>query len=323
VKRLKLGFSDSGPGLDGPFALFAELLGQSFAVEVVKNNRDADTLIYSDHGTAHQQFKGRKIYYTFENMLPDYEECDFAITSCVRPEDPRHYRLPFYALTSDPGKLIKGPDFQAETVLREKTGFCCFVVTNPRSPERNRFFKMLNARKRVDSGGRHFNNIGGKIGDKQAFVDRYKFAITFENTMSPGYTTEKITDAMMAQTLPIYWGNPEVGSEFNTRSFINASDFPNQEALCDHVLRVEADDELYLKYMREPWFVGNVAPAVFRRDLLQQALARFVESEFQPRARVYKKRRLRQHIYSSPWEQTVISLKCRVESKLWQIGIRG
>ena len=212
----------------------------------------ADVLFYSDWGDRHRSFNGRKVYYTGENMLPDYEECDFAFTSSLHPGDPRHHRLPYYACSlGDPAALIRRSDFDPEQILRSKTGFCCFVASNPRSPERNRFFRILNRRLRVDSGGRHFNNVGGPVKDKNAFLRSHKFTIAFENTAHPGYTTEKIVDAMLADSVPIYWGNPEVSRDFNTDSFIDASRFRSLEALADHVIEVHADDALYLRYLRQ------------------------------------------------------------------------
>lgn len=323
MTRLTLAYSDFMQPFNGRDFLFTCLLRDGYDIEIVEDFTKADLLIFSDHGTAHQKFQGRKIYYTIENMLPDYDECDFAITSNFRRGDSRHYRLPYYALAAGkPENLIKTPEFDAEAILRSKTGFCSFVTTNPRAPERNRFFKLLNRRKRVDSGGRHFNNIGAPISDKHAFVARYKFAIAFENTLTPGYTTEKLLNALQAQTVPIYWGNPEIDREFNTRSFINAAEFPCFEALADHVLKVDADNDLYCSYLREPCFAGNRLPETYRMDLIRGALVRFIESNEPPRARRYRHRRLREHVYQSAFQQSLISLGCRLESKLWNLGIR-
>lgn len=320
---LAVAFSDQIPAFDPQNNLWVRLLRARYDVHVVPPDAAADVLFYSDWGTQHRKFPGRKIYFTGENMLPDYDECDFALTSCIRPDDPRHFRLPYYACsTVCPEELVRGADFDPERTLRAKTGFCGFVVTNPRSPERNAFFRMLNRRKRVDSGGRHFNNIGGPVKDKDAFVRKYKFIIAFENTLTPGYTTEKIVDAMRGGSLPIYWGNPQVGIDFNPRSFINARDFPSLRALADHVLRVDADDSLYLSYLREPWLTGNVLPETFHLEHAGEAIIRHLECGEAPRPRRYRKRRLREHAYGSPLEQTLMSLRCRVESKLWKLGVR-
>ena len=79
---------------------------------------------------------------------------------------------------------------------------------------------------------------------------------------------------MLANTLPIYWGNPLVDRDFNPRSFLNAADFPSLDALADRVAQIDQDDEVYLQCMREPWYPGNTpTPYVDERRIL----ARFRE----------------------------------------------
>ena len=42
---------------------------------------------------------------------------------------------------------------------------------------------------------------------KLKIISNHKFNIAFENSSYPGYVTEKITDAFIANTIPIYWGD--------------------------------------------------------------------------------------------------------------------
>merc|ERR1719248_199636 len=60
-------------------------------------------------------------------------------------------------------------------------------------------------------------------------VDRYRdydFVVTFENTDTDGYVTEKIVSAFLAQAIPIYWGTPRVKEMFNPEAFLYAGDYP-------------------------------------------------------------------------------------------------
>ena len=319
---LAVAFSDQVRGFDVNDNMWLTMLKPNFSTRVVEPDAGADVLYYSDWGDRHRSFNGRKVYYTGENMLPDYEECDFAFTSSLHPGDPRHHRLPYYACSlGDPAALIRRSDFDPEQILRSETGFCCFVASNPRSPERNRFFRILNRRLRVDSGGRHFNNVGGPVKHKNAFLRSHKFTIAFENTAHPGYTTEKIVDAMLADSVPIYWGNPEVSRDFNTDSFIDASRFRSLEALADHVIEVHADDALYLRYLRQPWLQGNRLHQEFDLGRAGRALTEWIRSGDGPRPRRYRPRRLRSHAYSSSLEQAIVSIRCRAESALWKLGL--
>ncbi len=74
-------------------------------------------------------------------------------------------------------------------------------------------------------------NNSDKWDIKKQFLSPYKFTIAFENDIYPGYQTEKLYDAMLTNSIPIYCGDPLVGEIFNTRSFINASDYFPQNPL--------------------------------------------------------------------------------------------
>jgi hypothetical protein len=213
-----------------------------------------------------------RIFYTGENVRPDFAACDWAFTFDYDEElqHPRHLRLPNYVRLGAGRDLIKAPG-QAEEILAGKSRFCNFIFHNEVEP-RNRFFDLLSAYKRVDAPGRSRHNhppIGsfatptesryaaGYPAHKMRFMAPYKFSIAFENASYPGYTTEKLYHAMLADTLPIYWGNPLVRRDFNPKSFLNAADYPSLEALVERVIEVDQNDELYLQYMREPWYPNN------------------------------------------------------------------
>jgi hypothetical protein len=60
---------------------------------------------------------------------------------------------------------------------------------------------------------------------KRKFLNPYKFTIAFENYAYPGYQTEKLYDAMQINSIPIYCGDIHVDQIFNTKSFINVTDY--------------------------------------------------------------------------------------------------
>ena len=103
-----------------------------------------------------------RIYFGIEHFPPDWSECDYAMT-CHYLDDPRHLRLPYYALYGGAKVLDKRQD-DLESILKSKTRFCGFVVSNAgkrKTQKRVDFFQRLSRYKRVDSAGRAFNNIGG------------------------------------------------------------------------------------------------------------------------------------------------------------------
>ena len=298
------------------------ILSQSYDVRVVPM-AEAEILIYSSFGKNHRQFMGKKIFYTSENVLPDFDECDYAITFCHLPDEPRHLRLPQYIhYIQNPTQLIKGLDFVPTDILKQKERFCNFVVSNPRGSERNKFFKMLNRRKAVDSGGRHFNSLGKIVSDKLSFIKDYKFTLAFENSSYSGYTTEKLVEPMLVNSLPIYWGNPEVARDFNPHSFINITDFPSFDAAIDYILKVDSDDHLYLSYLKEPWFNNNRAPDWFTPEYITAALKRFIDAPWIKQPRIYKNRGLRDHTLGTGLQRHLSSIGCKLDGLLWKAGWR-
>lgn len=282
---------------------------------------EADILVYSSFGQRHRRFNGKKILFSGENILPNYHETDFSISSCYQPNEPRHLRLPQYIhYVDNPENLVKTPAWNPHQILKDKSQFCNFIVSNPRGPERNHFFKMLNRRKRVDSGGRCFNSMDMLVYDKLSFIKKYKFTLAFENSQWPGYTTEKLVEPMLAQSLPIYWGNPEVARDFNPRSFINISDFPNLEAAVDYILKVDADDELYLSYLKQPWFNDNRIPDWFAPSYTANSLIKFINAPWSARPRTYMSRGLRDHAIGTGLKRHITSLSCKLDNLLWNAG---
>ena len=174
--------------------------------------------------------------------------------------------LPIDACTS----VQKGP----------RSKFCAFVVTNPRNPIRNKAFTTLNNYKTVDSAGRLYNNVGSEIfaglggggGEllKHEFLKKYRFCFAYENQSSPGYTTEKILHAKAAGCVPIYWGDPKVGRDFNEKGFLNANGCKSDTDLIELVDQVESDPKRLAELQSVP------ALSSYSRDLVRRTFAEMV-----------------------------------------------
>ena len=46
-------------------------------------------------------------------------------------------------------------------------------------------------------------------------MSEYKFVICFENSEEDAYITEKIINPLLANVIPVYWGNKRIGDYFN------------------------------------------------------------------------------------------------------------
>ena len=196
-----------------------------------------------------------KIFFTGENIMPDFNLFDYALGFHYIDFEDRYLRLPLYALY-DKEKIIipalKKHTHDDEYYLSKKK-FCNRVVSNPfGAGERDEMFDKLSAYKQVDSGGRYRNNVGGPVDDKIAFERDYKFTLAFENSSMSGYTTEKILEAFAGDTIPVYFGSPRIKEEFNPGSFIDASSYASFDEVVEEIKKIDNDDELYLKMMKAP-----------------------------------------------------------------------
>jgi hypothetical protein len=187
-------------------------------------------LLYGPYSGAMPTGRFIKVFIGCENVRPIMSECDWAF-GVLHPEYMNHPRYMRFARWGDDSHLVQKDSNWAQ-VLQAKTRFCAFLYSNI-CPYREAFFRALSAYKHVDAPGRAMNNmpgidpIPGQIDWKAKieFLRAYKFVIAFENSSAPGYNTEKLTHAIEADTMPIYWGDPEIGRSFNTGRFINAHDY--------------------------------------------------------------------------------------------------
>ena len=265
-EKIKLAFTDFWSDFDINNNLFIDVLNDEFDVILTKDN--PDYLLFSLFGTDYLNFDCTRILFIGENVRPDFRICDYCFTFDYT-NDPRNYRLPLYSLFDDVYKLTKPKNM--DELMSQKTSFCNFIHSNPGPKKRFEFYKKLSKYKRVDSGGRFHNNIGGRVIDKIEFIRRYKFTFAFESISYPGYTTEKIFEPMLVGSIPIYWGNELIHRDFNTKSFLNWHDYNNDEALIEKIIELDCNDELYKEYLSQPFFENNqVNEFVNRENILNR-----------------------------------------------------
>lgn len=269
---LRVKYTDFWPNFVLGGNIFFRLLSEKYYLCI---SDDPELVIYSVYGNDFLKYDCVRLHYTGENQRIHFDECDFAIGHDYLPDEPRYQRLPLWVLYGDVNQYT-APRPPAEETLRAKTGFCSMVVSNGACQERNDFFHALSRYKQVASGGRYLNNVGGPVADKAAFVAKYKFSLVFENSFYPGYQTEKLLDGLKANTIPIYWGNPRAGEDFNPRAFLNYSDFASQEALIQRVIELDNDDDQYRAMLAEPMFTDNRVPDFARDETIHRHLDRVV-----------------------------------------------
>lgn len=227
---------------------------------------DPDYIIDGGFSFRHVGYDCIKILVDAENCVPDFDQYDYAVGSCDMSFGDRYVRVPWFAFYPYFGD-IAGRKTIPERWMLER-GFCSFVVSNSEfsDPMRKDFFHALSKYKQVASGGRYLNNIGAPVSDKLDFCRKYKFNIAFENSSFPGYTTEKIMEAYVAQTIPIYYGNPHIEADFRRESMIYVKDKGDIERAVSEIIRLDNDDAAYMQMVTAPCMV-ETGPEVYERRL--------------------------------------------------------
>lgn len=248
-------------------------------LDVTLDPDQPDWLIHSCFGYRHLCYPNTpKLCFLGENRRPDFKQSDCVIGfDHINREN--YLRLPLYRLYDHFPQLLK-PRASLQTILQEKAKdkFCAFIVSNNKAKERIDFFNKLNQYKHVDSGGRYLNNVGGPVPDKLAFLSPYKFSIAFENSSYPGYTTEKIMESLITNTIPIYWGDPSVAEAFNPKSFINVQDYESFDEAIEAIIEIDQDDTKYHKMLQEPFFKNGKEPAYLKEDFLKKHICTWLQN---------------------------------------------
>jgi hypothetical protein len=106
------------------------------------------------------------------------------------------------------------------------------------------------------------NRTAGKV----EFFKRYKFTLAIENTIWPGYMTEKLVDPMFAGSIPIYVGDPQATLSFDPASYVDFTRFATMKEMLAFVREIDNDRELYFKMLAAPFYRGNVVPDYARDE---------------------------------------------------------
>lgn len=280
MKHIKISFIDFWQGFDYKIMNFYRLLCERYDVSVTETPEESDYVFFSCFGDSHWEVPQSKIkiFFTAENITPDFNACDYAIAFDWMTYEGRYLRMSNIYSPHYSRKFIDIDVKREQLPVPEKTGFCSFVVSNSFADElRTQLFERLSQYKQVSSGGRYKNNVGGPIADKLEFERKHKFSICCENSSSPGYTTEKLYQAFAAQTVPIYWGDPEVCRVFNPKSFIFVNDYLSIDEVVERIKQLDNDDRAYMEILSEPVFLS---PEKAAWDFQMQELKDFLYAIF-------------------------------------------
>ena len=281
-KKIKVNFCDWWSQFNPKNNKIYKALSQHYEVEI---SEQPDFLFYSCFGAKYQEYENCvKIFITGENVIPNFNECDYGSAFDFIDFGDRYFR-----------KIHSVDKNKRETVTDDlfDRRFCNFIYSNATSGEgatiRQKFCKKLMEYKHVDCPGKVLNNMnaedelsprnGNWIKSKLEFLKKYKFTIAFENACSDGYTTEKLSQPLQSLSIPIYWGNPLVTRDFNPKAFINCNDYDNDfDAVIERIKELDNDPDKYLAMLRE----NPMQPEFYKLPYFSDWLVNIVEKGNKP-----------------------------------------
>ena len=197
---------------------------------------------------------------------------DYGLTASINNTHPNHIYLPPPYINVN---LFNDGVYNALVYRKNpypKISFCNFIYSNPNSQDRRLFRNLLAEYKPIDCPGPVDTNCVPirftgynqySYLQKQEYQAICKFSLAFENCYYPGYTTEKLSDPFVARSVPIYFGNPDVGKIFNKDAFIDVRDWDSWGDAIEWIKQVNENEYLYNKYLEAPVFKDNTVPECF------------------------------------------------------------
>ena len=253
MKTVKIHFVGFWPDLDFENNIFSVLLKRRY--NVVFDSVDPDFLFCSPLGEPfdYMKYDCPRIMYTGEFLTANFNTIDYFIGYDDISFGDRAFRFPLFLFDKlgDTSSNRTITEDEAVKILKDKEYFCNYIFGHDTElGVREKILEGLSAYKRVECAGRHRNNMpGGKtfnMHNKMPFMQKCKFAIAAESVRYPGFTSEKIGHAFDAMSIPVYFGDPDVGKDFNEDAFVDYNRYKTVEAMVEKVIEIDQRDDLYI-----------------------------------------------------------------------------
>jgi hypothetical protein len=200
------------------------------------------------------------IWCTFENRRPPASNFNLTFSFDIDDYSDSNYYLPLIYLymnhrkegkTHSKHKITPKQCTQPRLIdlgfANTKSGFVSSFINNP---QQTRLFaiKELSRIAKVSVYGR---SVGNYVEDKISEAKKYWFNLCFENDFYPGYVTEKVLEAWLAKSIPIYWGS-DSKKILNPKAYINFNDFSSAEEFVKYIYDLYSDEKRMIEMISQP-----------------------------------------------------------------------
>ena len=159
-----------------------------------------------------------------------------------------------------------------------KDKFCALVASHDRNGIRRKIYNDVVQIDFIDCPGNLLHNddtLRNQYADNKAvYLQQYKFNICPENSIDPGYVTEKLFQSLHSGCIPIYNGwnknpepdivNPDIIMWYDT------FEMGNNQSLLHEIKKLHSDNRLYRSFVAQPFFCDTAV------DKIHSVLQEFV-----------------------------------------------
>lgn len=245
------------------------LFREAFENVKVVESEDADLIIFSCFGNDHTRFNHcKKLFYTGENIRPFSKKCDYSISFDFDNYNGKNIRIPLWMMYIDwfNKKSYGNPEYlipemylygENEFSSKLKNKFCS-TVFSALYEMRIKAIEKISKYKSVDVYGKYGLHLNYGEKNKLDVLSQYKFSLCFENSIYPGYFTEKLLHAKVAGTIPLYYSDLSMVEDFNPKCCVNVNEI-GLDDLYNKVIEIDNNVKLYKEILEQPLFLNRVS----------------------------------------------------------------
>jgi hypothetical protein len=223
-----------------------------------------------------RKMKPIRIFYSHENYYFPDVKYDFSITSHFGLNGETHLRFPLWKELINWDHLglkrelsafierfenfysIKDLMSPQDDFFLKKERKICLLSSHLDEPRKSMLFNF-SKNFTVDGYGPYFNknikNHNSNPLSKKEILKKYAFNLCPENSLYPGYYTEKVPEAFLGKCLPLAWADNNINQDFNEKSFVNLLNYSKDNYL--EISNLLKDESFLNKYSTEPLLLNE------------------------------------------------------------------
>ena len=295
---IKIAFLDWYPGFNENH-IYVRLLSRALGCRVkVTDLERAEIILVGPYGQAknylHKKPSQIIIYGSGENTRPDYRFCDLSLTLDICTYNGKNVRIPAWAGEFDfwgdfPNAIYSQAETEQILATNQPLFVGTFEIDKPliaifSTYEQNRISVLMSLENKfanISKVGKLWGN-GEACRDseslfaaKREFLRGYTMNLCFENSIAPGYVTEKILHARMAGCLALTYAHPSCNIDYCTFGLLNFHDYLDIESYVNSVYHLFQD--LYqLEILRRSQVFARIPDVDLLVSSVQKALAPYL-----------------------------------------------